>query len=138
MKLERHSHALEAFHQTLGLSGVGELLGHLLQHLKLLEQTVDVHHLGTGSGGNALFPAGVEHGGILSLIGGHGLDDGLNFGQLLFVHIQIHLFAAHAGKHRGDVLHGTHAFQLDQLIVVVVQGELVLVFDCGNSGVVAE
>ena len=41
----------------------GELLGHLLHHIELLEQAVDVHDLSAGAGGDALFPAVVQQGG---------------------------------------------------------------------------
>ena len=32
----------------LGIFAAGELLGHGLHHLELLQQPVDVHHLGAG------------------------------------------------------------------------------------------
>ena len=51
--------ALLAHHaaQILGQLAAGELLGHGLEHLILLEQTVDVHHLQSAAGRDALFPA---------------------------------------------------------------------------------
>ena len=58
--LKRQPHSLKAAHQPLGLFGVGQLAGELLNRLKLFEQTVDVYHLGTRTGGDALFQAGVK------------------------------------------------------------------------------
>ena len=65
----------------------------------------------------------VEAGGIVSLGGGHGLDDGLGADQGFFVELDI-LHAAHARHHRQHILHGTHIFELQQLIIVICQREL--------------
>ena len=41
-------------------AALGELLGQLLDHLKLLEQTVDIHHFQSAAGGDALLAAGAQ------------------------------------------------------------------------------
>ena len=54
--------ALFAHHaaQILGQLAAGELLGHGLEHLVLLEQTVHVHHLQSAARRHALFAAGLK------------------------------------------------------------------------------
>ena len=81
--------------------------------------------MGAGTSGDALFPAGVEHGGVFPLKGGHGLDNGFNALEIALVHRQVQLFSTHAGEHPHDILHGTHTLELNQLVVKVGQGELV-------------
>ena len=55
--------------QALGKLSLGQLLGELLHHLKLLEQPVYRNHLLAAAGGDAAFAAGVEDAGVLPLLG---------------------------------------------------------------------
>ena len=77
-------HTTKTRHTTLG-----HLLGQLLEHLVLFEQTVNIRHRQAAACCNTAFPAGSQNLGIFTLIGRHGEDDGLRVGQNLLVDLGI-------------------------------------------------
>lgn len=90
-------------------AALGNGFGELLEHLEGLQQTVHIRHLHAAAGGNALFAAGVEDGGVLPLQRGHGLDDGPGAAQLLFVQVGgIQLLAHVTGQHPGNLAQVAH------------------------------
>ena len=125
-------HALfpaEAVHSAAhtGQAALGHLLDHLLHGVKLLEQAVHVHHLQPAAGGDAALAAGAQDLGVLPLLGGHGEDDGLGVGHLLFVDGgALELAAQLTGHHACQLAQISHVPQLLELVVVVLEGEAVL------------
>lgn len=90
-------------------AALGNGLGELLEHLEGLQQPVHIRHLQAAAGGNALFAAGIEDGGVLPLQRGHGLDDGPGAAQLLFVQVSgVQLLAHVAGQHPGQLAQVAH------------------------------
>jgi hypothetical protein len=53
----------------------------------LAEEVVDLLHGGAGAEGDALAAAAVNDGGVVALLGGHGVDDGLDAGELGLVDV---------------------------------------------------
>jgi len=62
----------------------------------LAEEVVDLLDGGAGAEGDALAAAAVDDGGVVALLGGHGVDDGLDAGELGLVDIGGGLL--HAGE----------------------------------------
>ncbi len=66
---------------------------------------------------------------VEALFLGHGVDDGLDAGELAFVHVFGGLghagHGAYGGEHLEDGLHGAHLFNLTELFAEVVEGEAV-------------
>ena len=88
----------------------------------MFEQSVDVLHLQAASGGYPLFPGIIEDFRVVPLVRGHGQDNGLGAGQLLFVHLSaLQGFAAGSGDHGRDVGHTAHILELKQLVVKICQ-----------------
>jgi len=105
-------HALLGFDAAAGAHGF-EHLSHLAV---LAEEVVDVLHGGAGAGGDALAAAAVDELVVLALLVRHRVDDGLDAGELAFVHVFDRLLHAREGADRGehleDGLHAAHLFNL--------------------------
>jgi hypothetical protein len=68
-------------------------------HLGVLaEEVVDLLDGGAGAEGDALASAAIDHGGVVALAGGHGVDDCLDASELGLVDVGGGLL--HAGERR--------------------------------------
>ena len=116
------AHALHLFCRA----GTGELLHHLIHHIKLLEQLVDVLDLDARAERDAALAAGVEHRGVLALIRCHGLDDGRGAAHRLFIDLRaLERSGVHAGHHGRDLVERAHVFELRELVVEIGEGEFI-------------
>ena len=84
-------------------------------HLGVLaEEVVDLLDGGAGAEGDALAAAAVDDGGVVALLGGHGVDDGLDAGELGLVDVGGGLLHAGEGADGGQHLQdGLHAHTQD-------------------------
>jgi len=84
---------------------------------------------GAGAVGDAFAAGAVDEFVVLALLVGHGVDDGLDAGELGLVDVFGGLLhageGADGGEHFEDGLHGAHLFDLAELFAEVVEGEAV-------------
>src|SRR5258708_7371316 len=96
-----------------------------LSHLGVLAQEV-VYVLDGGAGafGYALAPVAVDDLVVVAFLVGHGVDDGLDAGELAFVYVLGGLghagHGAYGGEHLEDGLHAAHFLDLTELLAEVV------------------
>ena len=95
-------------HEPLLHFGHATARAHALEHFAhlgvLAEEIVDLLDGGAGAEGDALAAAAVDDGGVAALLGGHGVDDGFNAAELLFVDVARGLLQALEGADRGQHL----------------------------------
>ena len=124
-----HHAAHAAAHHLLGQAAFAHLLEHLAHLRVLAEEHVDVLHAGAGAGGDALAARAGDDLVIAALVRGHGVDDGFEADELLFIHILRGLGhsgeGADAGEHLEDRFHGAELFDLAELVAEVFEGEAV-------------
>ena len=103
------------------------LLHHLLHLLEILEQLIDLGDRGPAALGNALLAAGIDDLGVMPLGHGHGVDHGLDLGQLLLRHLHVlQLLAdlAHARDELHDALKGAQLLDAAHLRAKIFEIEL--------------
>src|SRR5882762_11483980 len=102
-----HSRKLHPCHSP-GEAGLAHLLEHFFHLSVLAEQVVDFLHAGAGAAGNALAAAAVDGFVMVALVSGHGIDDGLDAVDLLFVNLVGSLLQAgeraDTGQHSDETL----------------------------------
>jgi hypothetical protein len=95
----------------------------------LFEEVVDVADLDAGAFGDALAALAVDEVGVQALLHGHGVDDGFDAGELLFVHLGGRLLHAREGadrrEHLEDGLHAAELLDLAELLAEVFEREAV-------------
>src|SRR5579863_5820324 len=77
-----------ATHHLLHQAAFADLLEHLAHLGVLAEELVHILHRGAGACGYALAAAAGDDLVIAALLGGHGIDDGLDADELLFVDLR--------------------------------------------------
>ena len=118
-----------AAHHLCGHAAFAHLLEHLGHLGVLAEEVVDVLNLGAGAFGDALAAAAVDDLVVAALLVGHGVDDGFEARELLFVDVPGGLLhageGADGGEHLEDAFHGAHFLDLTELVAEVFEREAV-------------
>ena len=121
-KAAHSAHALHLFRRA----GAGELLHHLIHHIELLEQPVDVLDLHAGACRDAALAAVIQDGGIFALIRRHGLNDRLGARHGLFIDGRaLERAGVHARHHACQIFQAAHALELRQLVIEIGKREFV-------------
>src|SRR5512146_3351157 len=118
-----HFHPSQAFREAW--------LGHALEHfahLRVLpEQIVDLLDGGTGTARDSLATRAVDGFVMITLPGGHGVDDGFNANDLFLVHFVVYLLHVRewtdARHHTHDAGKRSEFFNLSKLIAKVLKGK---------------
>ncbi len=120
------SGAAHGFHHVLHFSGASHHLAHLAE---LLDELVDLHDRGAGTGGDALAARGLDDLRAGALVGRHGKDDGLGALELAVVEGtggELFLDLAEARHQAEQALERPHFLDHAHLVEEVVEIEFAL------------
>src|SRR5690554_678384 len=124
-------HAGHAAHHFLHAAFLAGLLHHLLHLLVLLEQTVEVRHLQTGTRSDTPLARTVDDVGLAPLLGRHRVDQRLKLAHLLLRPRTLgqlrHL--PHAGQLAEQTGHATHFLELLKLVAKILKIEALALLD---------
>src|SRR6266404_3508975 len=110
-------------------AGLAHLLEHFFHLSVLTEQVVDFLHAGAGAAGNAFAAAAVDGLVMVAFVSGHGIDDGFDAVDLLFVNFVGGFLQAgkrsDTGQHAHETLQRSHFANLTQLVAKIFERKAV-------------